>query len=694
MQRVLIPLAAVLACGGAPARAGTAAGADEAGSTIVITAANHAASNKTSSSATRTPTELRNIPQALTIISSARIAEQQLRSVGDLLLYVPGASYGSGEGNRDQLVLRGNSSTADFFVDGMRDDVQYFRDFYNVERVDVLNGPNAMIFGRGGGGGVVNRILKQPSLTSHESAAMSTDSWGALRFTLDANQPLSPVLGLRLNALYEDSSTFRRHVSVNRYGLNPTVALVATPDTRVDVGYEHFHDRRTVDRGVPADGNAPLVGFTRSFFGDATISFSNASVDVANLSVEQQLGNAITLKTRAMFGDYRKFYQNIFPSSYNRLTSLVALSGYNNSNNRTSGDIQSDLVWNARVAGVEQTILFGIDVEDEQSRNRHMTASFISGASVPLSNPTETADVVFTPLASDANNRVRTTLAAVYAQDQIRPTQWFEIIGGLRLDRLTISVDDLRAVGGGRFGRTDMLVSPRLGVVLKPTDPLSVYASLSRSFLPQSGDQFSSLTSITEALKPERFDNHELGIKLELPRGILATAAIYQLDRTNTRATDPANPALIVLTGAQQSRGLELGLSGKIAPYWEISAGYSLQNAEITRTTTAASAGNTVPLVPHQSFSVWNRLQLSNAAGVGMGVISRSKSYATVSNAVELPGYTRIDASLYFKLMRGFDAQLNLENLLGVHYFPTANADNNIIPGAPRTLRATLRYGL
>src|SRR6185295_16633237 len=235
---------------------------------------------KRTRSATKTDTDVKNIPQALSVISSAQIEDQQLRSISDLLLFVPGASYNSGEGNRDTIVLRGNSSTADFFIDGVRDDVQYFRDFYNIDRVEVLKGPNAMIFGRGGGGGIVNRVLKRPTLTSSSSLTGSGDGFGGYRFSGDVDRPLSGNLGVRVNALYEDGDSFRHHVDLKRYGINPTVALLAGPNTRFDLGYEHFHDRRTADRGVPSLGGEPVKGFTRIFFGDPDKSFARANVDL------------------------------------------------------------------------------------------------------------------------------------------------------------------------------------------------------------------------------------------------------------------------------------------------------------------------------------------------------------------------------------------------------------------------------
>jgi catecholate siderophore receptor len=659
---------------------------------IIVTGTRIEYGVRKTSIATKTNTDVKDIPQALTVVSSGQIEDQQLRSVGDMLLFVPGASYNAGEGNRDTLVLRGNSSTADFFVDGVRDDVQYFRDFYNVDRVEVLKGPNAMTFGRGGGGGIINRVLKRPSLGTYRSLTASADGWGDLRFTGDVDQPLGGNAGVRLNAMYEDGDSFRRHVDLKRYGINPTAAGVVGGNTRIDLSYEHFYDRRTADRGVPADGDEPIKGFRRTFFGDPDDSFSRANVDVATLAVEHSFSEGLTLRNHTLLGDYDKFYQNIYPTGFSAATGLVTLGAYNNATTRRNLFSQTDLVWENRLGGIDQTLLFGFEVGRERSRNRRETGSFPGGNTTPITDPTVDVPVIFAPDADDANNRVKATVAAAYVQDQIRPAEWLEIMAGLRFDSFRLHVDDFSLAGGGEFARRDNLWSPRLGVVLKPRENLSIYASYSRSYLPQSGDQFSSLDATRAALKPERFDNYEIGAKWEILHGLLATAAIYQLDRTNTRAADPLDPTRIVLTGAQRSRGLELGLERSVTSRWLVSAGYTLQKAEITETTSSAPEGREVPLVPRHSFSLWNRYDVTKTLGVGLGIIARTKSYASISNAVKLPGYARVDAAVYYKLPWGMEAQLNVENLFDAHYFPTANNDNNIAPGAPRSVRVTLGY--
>jgi catecholate siderophore receptor len=680
------------------------ANAAESDEKIVVEGQRETYGARNISSATKTNTPLRNVPQAVSVISASQIEDQQLRSIGEALYFVPGASVGTGEGNRDQIVLRGNSSTADFFIDGIRDDTQYIRDFYNVERMEVLKGPNAMIFGRGGGGGIINRVTKRSTLHSNRQLLTSGDGFGGLRFTGDFDQPLGDNVGLRINGLYEHGDSFRHHVDLKRFAVNPTLGVMAGPDTRIDLGYEYLHDRRTADRGVPSLSGKPLEGFDRTFFGDPDDSNVKADVHLATLATEHQFADGLTLRNRTMAGDYDKFYQNIFgnglspanPLNPSEIGTQVVMNAYNNDTERQNLFSQTDLIWENRLAGIDQTMLFGFEVGIQKSRNRRETGSFAGGDNrFELTGPTIDANLTFAPIASDANNRTRATVAAAYVQDQIRFSQMFEMVVGLRFDSFNLNVDDLRPQVNREFSRRDNLWSPRIGLIFKPGDNLSLYASYSRSYLPQSGDQFSGLDVNTESLKPERFDNYELGAKWEPVQGLLATAAVYQLDRANTRVANPDSSGTFLLSGEQRTRGVELGLERNINDDWQISAGYAWQKAEVTKATTACPSGDCkLPLVPRHSLSLWTRYDVLDSLGFGLGVIARSKSYASIGNRVELPGYARVDGAIYYKLLDGIEAQLNVENILNVDYFPSANGDNNIAPGAPRSIKGTVRFGL
>ena len=680
--------------------AATAEAAEDAPPEVIVTGQRTEYGVRSTVTGTKTNTDVKNIPQAMTVISESQIEDQDLRSIADVLTFVPGATPGTGEANRDQITLRGNNTTADFFVNGIRDDVQYFRDLYNVDRVEVLRGPNAMIFGRGGGGGIVNRVTKRSSLSApYREFAVSGDSEGGYRLTGDIDQPLGASVGLRVNGVYENGESFRRHVDLERYGVNPTVGISAGPNTRIDVGYEYFHDRRTTDRGVPSRNGRPIEGFDEVFFGDPELSYAEADVHVGTLAIHHDFGNGLSLRNRTLLGNYDKFYQNVFPSGIvaprvGETGDQVALGAYNSRNDRKNLFNQTDLIWEGRLGGIDQTLLLGFEAGRQRSRNLRLTGTFAGGDNrFPLTDPTIDADLTWGPSATDGNNRTQATVASVYVQDQIRLSPMLEIVAGLRFDRFKLSFNDLRP-GRIDFGRQDETWSPRLGLIFKPQPSLSVYTSFSRSFLPQSGDQFGSLDVNTDALKPERFDNYEIGAKWEPIRGLLATFALYRLDRTNTRALDPATN-LTVLTGAQRSKGLEVGLERNISDKWQVSGGYAWQKAKIrSRTTACDPALDTceVPLVPRHQFSMWNRYNLNERLGFGLGIIARSKSFAGISNDVVLPSYVRADAAVFFELTDGIEAQVNVENLFGAAYFPTAHSDNNIAPGAPTTARATLRF--
>jgi catecholate siderophore receptor len=279
-------------------------------------------------------------------------------------------------------------------------------------------------------------------------------------------------------------------------------------------------------------------------------------------------------------------------------------------------------------------------------------------------------------------------VAAVFAQDQIEVSRHLQLIGGVRVDRFDMQYHNNR--NGDTLERVDTLVSPRAGIVLKPLTPVSVYGSYSVSYLPSSGDQFASLTTITQQLEPEQFNNYEVGLKWDVRNSVAVTAAAYRLDRTNTRSTDPNDPARIVQTGRQRTDGYELGVNGQVTPAWRIAGGYAYQDAFVTSATAAARQGAQVGQVPRHTFSLWNHYSFHPRLAAGVGVLHRTDMFATIDNTVKLPGYTRADAAAYFTLKRGLRLQVNVENLFDARYFMNADSNTNITPGAPRSLRLAL----
>ncbi|HEY0413576.1 MAG TPA: TonB-dependent siderophore receptor [Allosphingosinicella sp.] len=676
---------------------------------IVVTGSRETYSVGQTSTATRTPTDLIDVPQAVSIVTERQIDDQALQSIADVLRYVPGAVISQGEGHRDQIILRGNSSTADFFVDGLRDDVQYYRGLYNLERVEVLKGPNAMIFGRGGGGGIVNRVTKRPEARRFAHADASADGWGAWNVQADLDAPLGEGMLARLNATYEAFANHRDFYEGRRLGLNPTLAFTPSERTRIDLGYEYDDDARIVDRGVPSAGAGtlaaparPLTGFRRTFFGVPGLNSTQFRAHVAHGQVEHRFTDALTLTSRLLFGDYDKFYRNAMAQTAVTLVAgapTVGMEAYEDATQRRNLFSQTDLVWDAATGPVRHVLLAGVEYGGQKTAVRHLNGFFDSGVAttnggrrtfVPLADPIALPPVTFRSGTGERSVRSRADVLAFYVQDQVSIGDHVELVAGLRRDRFRLRVADLLA--SARFRRTDALWSPRLGLVLKPAPAMSLYASYGRSYLPQSGDQFSSLDLTLPALEPERFDNCELGFKWNVRKALSLTAAVYRLDRTHTRAIDPADPSRTLLTGAQRSKGAEVSLTGEIRPGWRVSAGYAYTEAEIARTTAAAPAGRKVALVPRHQASLWTRHDFSRRFGAGFGLYHQSKSFTSISNSVLLPAFTRVDAAAYLKLGSHVEAQVNVENLLGSDYFSSAFNDNNIMPGAPTTLRGTLRF--
>jgi catecholate siderophore receptor len=649
-----------------------------------------------SRSATRTETLLRDTPQSATVLTRAVIADQAMQGMADVARYVPGVTMGLGEGHRDQPTIRGNSSTADFFVDGVRDDAQYLRDVYNVERVEAIKGANALAFGRGGGGGVLNRVTKQAGFAPAGALTIEGGSFDHARETLDLGAPLGGRVAVRLNGMIERSGGFREYARLHREGVNPTATIVAGPSTMVRLDYERFHDERTVDRGIPSLAGAPFPTGRATFFGVPDSSRAFVRVDAAGVTVDHAVGGGVALRTATRRVRYDKLYRNVFAgSAVDSTGTRVSLSGYDNATKRDNLFNQTDLTATFGTGAVKHTLLLGGELSRQRTGNFRNTAYFDGGAATSLvvstAAPSPDATVAFRQSATDADNHVRLDVGAGYVQDQVALGARWQAIAGVRMDRFDLQFHNNRT--GEDLARVDRLVSPRGGLVFKPVEAASLYASYGVSHLPSSGDQFSSLTATTQSLEPEQFTNRELGAKWDATPALALTAAAFRLDRTNGTAHDPANPARTVQTGAQRTTGYELGVTGDVGERWQVAGGYAVQRAVLRSATTAGAAGATVPLVPHHTASLWNRVQLSSAAGAGLGVVHQARMYAAIDNSVAIPSFTRLDGALFLTIRGASRLQLNVENLLNADYYATAQGNNNILPGAPRTIRLSVTAG-
>ena len=382
-------------------------------------------------------------------------------------------------------------------------------------------------------------------------------------------------------------------------------------------------------------------------------------------------------------GQYDKFYQNVYPGSAVSAAGTFSLSSYNHRIARTNVFNQTDLIYDTRVGETLHTMLFGVEIGRQfQDEQRH-TAAAIPG--VTLSTSVRDADFIGAPVAVDRH--ASSAIVAAYVQDQITLSKQWKAVVGARTDRFAVSVDD-HLPGAPSLSRTDTPTSPRAGIIFQPTGTASIYTSYSDTFLP-SGQNL-GLAANTAQLEPENAKNYEAGAKLDLiDRRLSVSAAVFRLDRNNIKTTDPNNPAVLVLTGQQRTDGFSVSAAGNLAPRWKLYGGYASLYARVTADTAAAPAGRRVGLVPRSQLSLWSTYDFPKGWGAGGGILDQSKVFTSFSNAVELPGFTRVDAVAYYRV-RGYRIAVNAENVLNTRYYPTAHGDNNISPGAPRNVHVTL----
>lgn len=644
---------------------------------------------KASVSAMKTDTLLRDTPQAVTVITRQLMNDQAMQSIADAIRYVPGIVTAQGEGNRDTAVFRGNSSTSDFYIDGIRDDVQYYRDFYNIESVEAIKGANAMIFGRGGSGGVINRVSKQAGRAPVREATVGVGSYGHKRAVMDVGGAMSADVAVRVNAMAERSGSYRNGVELERKGINPTMTLRAGKNTTVSLGYEHFRDDRIADRGVPSFNGRPYDTKASTFFGNAELSPTGVRVNAVSAYIEHDFGNRLVLRNRTRVANYDKFYQNVYANgAVSASTGRLAVGAYYDATERTNSFNQTDLSFSIATGSVTHRFVTGVEFGRQETDNIRRAGVFASNASVPATNPVYTDRVSFP--AATTSNYSAANVASVYVQDQIVFSPQWQAVAGLRYDRFSVDFNNRLATSNAAFDVIDTPVSPRAGLIYKPVEAMSLYASYSRAYVPRAGDQLTSLTASNRAFDPEKFDNVEVGMKWDLTPALSASAAVYQLDRTNV-VVPGAVAGTSVLVDGQTTKGVELEMSGQVTSAWSVMGGYAYQDAKLTADqSSTVRSGAKLAMVPKHTFSLWNRYDINEQFGAALGVVYRDSLYTSTSNTVTLPSFTRVDGAVYYRFSKQYRLQLNVENLFDKRYWASAHNDNNITPGAPRNVKLSL----
>ena len=666
-------------------------------------------SNQVTSYLSGTP--LVDVPQSITVVTADQIQKQGIDSVGDLVEYTPGVTTSQGEGHRDAVVFRGVRSTADFFADGVRDDVQYYRSLYNVDQVEVIKGPNALTFGRGGIGGVLNRSFKRAEVGRNFGGYQtSVDTFGAYGGQFDLNYSPNDWAAVRLNAHYDHVANQRDFYNGDRLGVNPTFTFKLGEDTDLRLSYEYANHERFIDRGIPSTPNgiergdpseptgSPAAQFDGVTFGDSSLNSNQLEAHTFRVVVDHKFNDDWKGTIGAYYGTFDKVYSNYFASDFDG-DRLVELDGYIDRTDRQRFSLSGNVVGEFSTGPVDHKVLFGgeyIRTNSDQDRVNNVWASngedrqsFDVADGFTLQNGifrnnagtiVDTGTLELLPDGSNLNDdtSVVINVYSAFLQDEIALSEHWDVILGARFDSFDIDVDD-NAPGGERLGRTDTRVTPRFGLVYKPIESVSLYGSYSETFLPRSGEQFSDLGGGADALEADTASNLEFGAKWDINDSFTFTASYFYIDQRSTDA-DTANAGSLVQIDSQIFGG-EAQLQGNINEHWFISIGYTFLEGD-------QSEGNLrLRELPKNSASLWTNVQVTEALSVGMGITYQDKSFVDNANTIELPSFARVDASARYDFSENFGVQLNIENILDNGYFPNAHNDNNISVSQPVSAR-------
>ncbi|MEL6707249.1 MAG: TonB-dependent siderophore receptor [Pseudomonadota bacterium] len=652
--------------------------------------------------ALKTPTEIIDVPQSLTITTQDEIQERGWTSIGQIVDYTPGVNTSQGEGHRDAIVFRGVRSTADFFIDGVRDDVQYYRSLYNLEQVEILRGPNALLFGRGGTGGILNRVTKKGVIgETFGGGQIAIDTYGEVIVQGDINVKAGENVAVRLNAMYEGLNNHRDFYDGDRVGFNPTVRFDLSEKTTLDLAYEYANHERFIDRGIPTgtDGR-PVEALTDITFGDEFNNFTELEAHLLRANLSHEFSENLKGNFAAFYGDYDKVYVNFFNTGYDEATNIVELDGYIDDTQRQNLILSGNLIGEFETGSVGHTIIFGgeyINTSSDQSRfNSFFSGSqddretFFAVRPIQLSNNVgvnAAGQPTTNDFTVDLNDDTRVTIDVIsaYIQDEIKLTNWLNVVLGARFDSFDIEVfnvpaNDLRS-------RKDEEISPRAGLIFKPAQNISIYGSYSESFLPRSGEQFANINGNNNALDPNTFTNLEAGVKVDFDTGLSLTAAVFEIEQSSPQPNDNDPATLDIIDST--IRGFEVQLNGSITYFWTIQAGYSYLDGEQVDAF-GNGTGLSLRELPENMVSLWNSFQATDTVGLGIGFTHQGSSFINNGNTAILPDYTRFDAAAWWDVSDNFRVQLNLENLTDTTYFPNSHATHQATVGQPFNARLAL----
>ncbi len=641
--------------------------------------------------ATRTSTPARYVPQAIDSVKTRNVLDYGSSNLGKALEGIPNVSSGA-DTRFDSLRIRGFDASNDFYLDGIRDDSQYTRDLHNIERVEVLKGPAAVLYGRGSQGGIVNRVSKAPEHGRRSSIEAQGGSQDLRSLYADLSADPSDTLSLRLNLGNEDKNSFRDGIDGNHRQLfAPSMSWQITPELNWLVQYEYSRYDRTPDRGIP--GN-PLTGrpadvSRKTTYGDTQRDYINDRAESLRSRLNYELNDQWQLRHTFSLFTLESDFDNTYLTAYRPATGLVDRQRWQQDLSTRNLYNTVELEGHVETFGLEHTLLVGLEM-GEQRRNSLLHQG-VGVPSVPLQGATARQQHNGTMRVS-SNNHTDVESTGIYLQDQIRLNDQWQLLAGVRFDQF--EVDTTNKLRNLSEKQKDNSFSPRIGVVYTPWQDHSFYASWSKTYSPVGGGLIGitpGAAGNTNQTDPEQTRQKEIGVKSEwFDQRLSTTLAIYELELYNRRTRDPIIPDLIQLSGLQRSRGIELTATGNVVGNWYVRGGIGLQDATIVKDNNGQQ-GNRINDVAKRNaslFVTW-KPELGWYAETGLTLVG--DRYADNQNTVILPGYGRWDALAGYRT-HDWDVRAALSNITDKTYYSSATSAAQIQVGDPRSLVVTGTY--
>ena len=654
---------------------------------------------------TRTDTPTQNVPQSIQVIPQEVIEDQQVNNVTDALRNVPGIlPVDSNRTLFNNVTIRGfggGSQGFDFGTDvyrrnGLRDPqgASNTGDTANIDRIEVLKGPSSVLYGQGSPGGIINLVTKQPLREPFYEVSGEIGNYNFYRGTIDLSGPLDENENLlyRLNVAAETSESFIDFYDRDRYLVNPVLAWNISDDTKLTLEFEYRSVRSLNDAGLPAVGTV--------------LDNPNGNISLDRYTGEPDLDNQDTDNYRIGYNFEHRFSENwrirnAFDTVLSRSNSLRLINGNLDSDGRTltrnyfdNGDgfdvnaftLDTYTVGKFNTGSVEHELVGGIELSRNEVRSNNTFFAPVQG-SIDLFDPQYGASLIEPTRFTD--RKTTDDGLGIYLQDQVSLSDKLIVVLGGRFDILTNEVEDFN-LDTNDFQQNEAF-SPRVGLVYKPIEAISLYASYTRSLEQSIGESADG-----SVFDPGRGTQYEIGIKGNIGDRLSATLALYDLTRTNVLTDDPdnPNPQFQIQTGEQNSQGIELSVAGEILPGWNITGGYAYTDATITEDNTFAE-GNRLDNAPENAVSLWTTYTLQQGSlqglGFGAGLFFVDEREGDLANSFQLPSYTRTDTAIFYE--RGkFKTAVNFRNLFDIDYFEAADNDLEVYPGDPFTVVGSVSY--